>query len=140
MTYLLDTCVISEFVKPSPNPVVFDWVKNADEEALFISVMTLGEIEKGIILLGDTARARWLRDWFDNDIWERFHGRILPIDEAIAFEWGRQQAKFIKIGRPRPVVDLLLAATAISHGLAIATRNTADFDPLMVPVFNPWEN
>jgi len=140
MNYLLDTCVVSELVKPRPDPVVAKWVRANDENALFLSVMTLGELEKGIALLGETNRARWLRDWFDNDIWERFHGRILPIDEAIAFEWGRQQAKFIKIGRPRPVVDLLLAATAISHGMTIATRNTVDFAPLMVPVFNPWEN
>ena len=139
MNYLLDTCVISEFAKPKPNPVVVSWVRAADEDALFISVITLGEIKKGIIRLGDTACARYLREWFENDLKERFHNRTLYVDEAVALEWGRQSAVYEKKGYPRPTVDLLLAATAVVHSLTIATRNTSDFDTLIVPVFNPWE-
>jgi len=138
MNYLLDTCVVSELIKPYPDSAVTNWVRDTDEDALYLSVMTLGEIEKGIALLGNTARMRYLRNWLNNDLWERFHERTLHIDEAVALEWGRQFALCEKNGRPRPVVDMLLSATAVTHGLTIATRNTSDFDSLVVPVFNPW--
>ena len=139
MKFLLDTCVISEIIKPRPNPVVEHWIDKYDEKAFYLSVLTLGEINHGILLLGDSTKASRLRDWFENDLPERFAGRFIHVDKAIALEWSRQKAACKKSGRPRPEVDLLLAATAIVNGLTIATRNTADFDSLEVPVFNPWE-
>ena len=140
MNFLLDTCVISEFTKPFPDSVVVEWVMNGiDEDECYLSVLTLGEIVNGITLLDNHAKARRLRDWFANDLLERFDGRILHIDESIAIEWGRQKAMCKKSGNPRPAADLLIAATAMVNGLTIATRNVSDFSGLDVSIFNPWD-
>ena len=139
MKFLLDTCVISEITKANPKMVVVNWLKNTGENTHYLSVLTIGEINRGILLLGDCEKASRLRGWFEGDLLKNFTGRFLPVDERVAFEWSRQKTAHQKSGRPRPEVDLLLAATAIVNGLTIATRNTADFDSLEVPVFNPWE-
>jgi len=139
MKFLLDTCVISEITKPHPDKVVVDWLAKPGENTYFLSVLTLGEVNYGITLLGDGARASRLRDWFENILRKNFAGRFLHVDDRVALEWSRQKAVCKKSGHPRPELDLLLAATAVANGLTIATRNVSDFNGLDVSVFNPWK-
>jgi predicted nucleic acid-binding protein len=135
--FLLDTNVILELVRRKPDPRVTAWVESADENLMYLSVLTLGEIRKGVASLKDAARRVDLEAWLDGDLVVRFEGRILPVDRAIANRWGRITAQ---VG-PRvalPVIDGLLAATAIHHNLTLVTRNTKDVAATGVPVFNPW--
>jgi predicted nucleic acid-binding protein len=137
MAYLIDTCALSEFTKPKPSPVVDAWFAKVPDAADYVSVLTLGEIEKGIAKLGDTRRRASLEGWF-SELRERFAGRILPIDDAVALEWGRISARADVAGRPIPVVDALIGATAIVHGLALVTRNTSDIARTGAPIVDPW--
>ena len=138
MTYLLDTCVISELVKPRPDVNVVRWVDSVDERKLFLSVLTVGELEKGIAKLQESSRKSDLREWLVHDLGERFSERILPVDAAVAVAWGRIQGEAERGGMKLPVIDSLLAATAEIHRLTLATRNVADFDRCGATVFNPW--
>ena len=138
MTYLLDTCVISELVKPRPDVNVVRWVDSVDERKLFLSVLTVGELEKGIAKLQESSRKSDLREWLVHDLVERFSERILPVDAAVAVAWGRIQGEAERGGMKLPVIDSLLAATAEIHRLTLATRNVADFDRCGATVFNPW--
>ena len=139
MTFLLDTCVLSELVKPRPNEKVVRWVDSVDERKLFLSVLTVGELEKGITKLQESQRKAELQGWLKYDLAERFAGRILPVDSAVAIAWGRVQGQAERAGAKLPVIDSLLAATAEIHSLILATRNTADFDRCGATVFNPWD-
>jgi toxin FitB len=135
--FLLDTNVISELVRPQPEPTVTEWVASADEDLLYLSVLTFGEIRKGIASLRDTSRRVLLEAWLDSDLMLRFGNRVLGIDRAIADRWGRLAAQ----GGPKsrlPVIDGLLAATALHHNLILVTRNTKDVQGLGVPLFDPW--
>lgn len=138
MTFLLDTCVISELVKPRPNENVVRWVDSVDERKLFLSVLTMGELEKGITKLQESLRKADLQEWLEHDLAERFTGRILPVDAAVAVAWGRIQGEAERMGAKLPVIDSLLTATAEIHCLTLATRNVADFDRCGATVFNPW--
>ncbi len=141
MNVLLDTCVISELIRPRPAAPVISWLDSIYEEHLYLSVVTLGELCKGIMRLDqNTRQAGRLQEWLDHDLAQRFQGRILPVDSSIALEWGRLCAAAEQSGRPRPVIDCLLAATARVHGLTLATRNTTDFADTGVAVFNPWQD
>ena len=135
--FLLDTNIVSELVRPRPEPKVTQWVATTDETLLYLSVLTFGEIRKGIGLLKDAARRVALETWLDSDVTLRFAGRILPIDGAIADRWGRLTAQL----KPRslPVIDGLLAATALQHNLTLVTRSTKDVAATGVPLFNPWQ-
>ncbi len=135
MSWLLDTNVISELARPVPNPGVAQWL-TAYEGELFLSVLTLGEVQKGISNLADSKRRRRLASWLDREIRPWFAGRLLPVDERVAVCWGRLQAQ---AGHPLPAVDSLIAATALEHGLTLATRNTVDMARTGVSLFNPWE-
>jgi predicted nucleic acid-binding protein len=136
--FLLDTNVVSELVRPRPNPRVTQWLDSTDEELLYLSVLTLGEIRKGITTLTDPARKMKLEAWLSGNLLARFEGRILPIDRAIADRWG-QIAGFPAVhGSPLPVIDGLLAATALHHNLTLVTRNTSDVARTRVGVFDPW--
>lgn len=137
MNYLLDTNVVSEAVKPRPNPGVLRWLEANDEDRLFLSAATLAELHGGVQRLPEGARKRRLRDWLAADLTERFRGRILPIDEPVAAAWGEILAEREAAGRPILTIDCFLAATARVHQLTLATRNLADFDPT-VPAVNPW--
>jgi len=139
VTFLLDTCVLSELVKPRPNEKVVRWVDSVDERKLFLSVLTVGELEKGITKLQESQRKAELQGWLKYDLAERFAGRILPVDSAVAIAWGRVQGQAERAGAKLPVIDSLLAATAEIHSLILATRNTADFDRCGATVFNPWD-
>lgn len=137
--FLLDTCVISELVKPRPDEKVVRWVDSVDERSLFLSVLTLGELEKGISKLPESPRKTSLKEWLEQDMAERFAGRILPVDAAVAMAWGKIQGEGEKVGTKLPVIDSLLAATAEIHRLTLATRNVTDFNRCGATVFNPWD-
>ena len=139
MRYLIDTCVISELFKKRPAKPVVVWVREQDELSLFISVLTLGELEKGIAKVDDDKRRQTLRDWVDHDLKRRFAGRILAFDYEAACRWGTITGEAEKKGSPIPVVDGQLAATALLHGLTYVTRNTSDVAPSGVPTLNPWD-
>jgi predicted nucleic acid-binding protein len=136
--FLLDTNVVSELVRPRPNPRVTKWLDSIDEELLCLSVLTLGEIRKGITALTDPARKMKLEAWLSGSLLARFESRILPIDQAIADRWGQLAGFLAAQGSPLPVIDGLLAATALHHNLTLVTRNTSDVARTRVGVFDPW--
>lgn len=138
MKYLIDTCVLSELVRPRPDRQVVAWMESCDEEAIFLSVLTLGEIQKGIEKLVPGKRRNELQAWLDRDLRHRFAGRLLEIDAEVALVWGQVQASMERAGTPLPTIDGLLSATAIAHNLTIVTRNTGDFLPGGANVFSPW--
>jgi predicted nucleic acid-binding protein len=136
--FLLDTNVISELVRPQPNAGVVEWIESTDEELLFLSVLTLGEIRKGIAALSQPARKARLEAWLSRDLILRFEGRILAIDHAVADRWGQISGSLALKGSPLAVIDGLLAATALHHNLTLVTRNTRDVELTGVPGFDPW--
>lgn len=138
MSYLLDTCVISELVGPQPDLAVVQWVDSVQEEELFLSAITIGEIKKGIAKLTDSKRKRRLVGWLRDDLLARFRDRILPIDVAVMLVWGQLAADLEKRGRPMPAIDSLIAATCLGGGLSLVTRNESDFAYSGVDVINPW--
>ena len=138
MSWLLDTCVLSEYARKAPAQQVIAWLDEQDEASLFISVITLGEIEKGILKLrkADPRRSQKLTAWLGK-VEQRFAGRILPLDAAALHVWAQIAAHSELAGQPMPVMDGLLMATAQCHGLTVVTRNVQDF-ALYPQVFNPW--
>jgi len=139
MKYLLDTCVISELIKKSPNANITDWILNTDEHDLFVSVLTIGEIHKGIEKLAPGKRKKKLHAWVNQDLCDRFAHRILDFDLSTAITWGVIQAKSEIQGKTMPAIDGRIAATGISYGLTIVTRNISDMEISEVPLINPWE-
>jgi len=139
MKYLIDTCVISELMKRNPNEQLLCWIKEIPEESLYISVLTLGEICKGISKLSDKNKQSILQQWLDNDLMNRFHGRIIHIDKDIAMKWGEISGFSEQKGRKLPVVDSLLAATSIENDCILVTRNESDFKTIRINLFNPWK-
>jgi predicted nucleic acid-binding protein len=138
--YLLDTNVISEFNRRGePNPTVRQWLESADTNTLYISVLTLGEIRFGVNALPPGKRRTQLERWIDYDLPEWFEGRILPVDRQISDRWGALRAEAQAIGRPLAVIDALLAATALHHGVTLVSRNVNDFIVAGLIVVNPWE-
>lgn len=138
MNHLIDTCVISEFTKPRPNPSVVHWLEVQDEMTLYLSVISLGEIQKGISKLEDSSRQQTLRDWLE-DLMERFDGRILPIDADVMLAWGELVGTEQCRGVNLPTIDSLIAATAITHDMPVVSRNVHDLQRCHVTVVNPWE-
>ena len=136
--FLLDTNVVSELIKPKPNPNVTRWIHATDENLFYLSVLTLGEIRKGIASLPDAARRVKLEAWLDGDLVLRFSGRILSVDQAIADRWGRLSGAAVARGTPLPVIDTLLAATALHHDFTLVTRDTQHVQGTLVSSFNPW--
>jgi len=138
VNFLLDTNVVSEWVKPRPDPGVIAWLSQADEDQVYLSVVTLAELRFGIERLSDGQRKRRLDEWLRNDLVDRFDGRVLAVDAAIADAWGRLVARRDDIGRPIDAMDAFIAATADAYGLGLVTRNVADFTPSVATIFNPW--
>ena len=137
--YLLDTNVISELMKARPARSVADWIVSTPEELMHLSVITIGEIRKGIDLLDeDEPRRGALQSWLDHDLRVRFAGRLLSFDEWVAERWGQIEALAKRQRVTLPTIDAQLAATALHHGLTFVTRNTADVRMTGVPLFNPW--
>jgi predicted nucleic acid-binding protein len=132
--YLLDTNVLSETRKKRPDERVLAFLSNATPAALYLSCLSVGELKKGVALKmkSDPSAAKAIAGWVDG-LEINFADRILTVDTASAKLWGEWSAQ-----RPRPVVDTLLAATAVAHGLVLVTRNESDVQDLPVKVFNPW--
>jgi predicted nucleic acid-binding protein len=138
--FLLDTNVISELMKPKPSRKVIAWVDETAEVLMHLSVITIGEVRKGIDLLpDDDPRRAPLQGWLDRDVRIRFAGRLLAFDDGVAERWGQLEALARKRRLTLPTIDAQLAATALHHGLTFVTRNTADVAPTGVPVFDPWK-
>ena len=135
--FLLDTNVISELLKPKPEPKVTTWIDGTDEELLFLSVLTLGEIRKGVMLLPRSARRTALEAWLSKELL-RFSNRILSVDQEVADQWGHLSSLTSARGVHVGVIDGLLAATAIQHNLTLVTRDTRDVGATGVTLFNPW--
>ena len=138
MKYLLDTCVISEFVKPVPHKNVISWIKDISSEMLFLSVVTIGEIRKGITKLPDSKKKQKLTLWL-NTLLEEYKERIIPIDLMVADTWGIIQGNAEKNGKPMATIDGLISATAYTHNLTFITRNEEDFTISKIPIINPWK-
>jgi len=139
VSYLLDTCVISELVKKSPRRRVVDWIDAQEESTLYLSVLTIGELEIGIVKLPASARKTRLATWVRRELTARFSGRVLPIDARIASHWGTITGESEQRGLPLPVVDSLIAETALANDLQIVTRNTEDFARCGVVCVNLWD-
>jgi toxin FitB len=137
MSYLLDTNVISETIRRQQNKLVIGWFEQIPAEALFVSVLTLGELRKGVERLADKKRKEKLRLWLEHELPAWFEGQVLPVNLAVAERWGRLLAE---VGRPVPAIDSLLAATALHYELRLVTRNVGDFDYPGLEVINPWQN
>ncbi len=136
MSYLIDTNVLSELRRKQPDPNVVAWMQVRPRPSLFLSVLTLGEIRKGLERVEDAKRRQALLDWLEVELRHYFVGRLLDIDAATADRWGRLMAQ---AGRPLPAIDGLLAATALQHDLTLVTRNSKDFADVGVRLINPWE-
>ncbi len=135
MSYLLDTNVICELARPTPEPRVVAWFKAVPDEAMFLSVLTLGEIRKGVDLLPPGSRREKLRVWLETGLPAWFGARLLPVDAQVADRWGRLLAE---AGRPLAAIDSLIAATALCHDLRLVTRNAPDFALPGLEVIDPW--
>jgi toxin FitB len=136
--YLLDTNCISEMVRPHPDPKVMEWIEAADENLLYLSVLTLGEIRKGIAALVQSTRRTRLEVWLEMELQTRFSGRILSIDVAVADRWGVLSAQAKRSGKALSAIDGLLAATVLHHNLTLVSRNANDFAATGATILNPW--
>ena len=137
MKYLLDTCVVSEFTKSQANTGLRHWLDSQGQRALYLSVITVGEIQKGITKLEDAARQSAIQDWLEVLI-ERFEGRILPIDMEIVRVWGALLGEEQRNGINLPAIDSLIASTAAVHHMTVVSRNVQDFERCHASVLNPW--
>lgn len=138
MNYLLDTCVISELIKKTPNPKVVKWISEVSENSLFLSVITFGEIHKGIEKLPEGKKKDKLHTWINFDLKDRFKNRVIDLDIKIAATWGKIQAKSEAVGKPIPAIDGLIVATGITYELIIVTRNISDMENSGAILLNPW--
>ena len=139
MKYLLDTCVISEVIKREPNKNVISWLQAQDEANLFLSLLTFGEIQKGIQKDPDQNRKKRLTIWVEEDLKKRFENRIIPIDLKVVTNWGSLQGLAELAGKTMPTLDGLIAVSALTYHCTVATRNTSDMEQSTAELFNPWE-
>ncbi|MBF0620342.1 MAG: type II toxin-antitoxin system VapC family toxin [Magnetococcales bacterium] len=137
MKYLIDTNIISELARAKPNEGVIDWVQSVPQESLFISVLTLGELRKGINKLEPSSKRDRLENWLSHELSEWFGERVVAVDKDVADRWGELLAD---AGRTLPAIDSLLAATALHFDMRIVTRNTKDFQGLTIKIINPWHS
>ncbi len=138
MSYLLDTNVVSEVVKPRPDANVLRWLAETNEDSVWLSVITFAEIRLGVERMAPGRRRAELAAWLENDLPARFDRRILGIGLGVAEAWGKIVARSEKMGRVLPAIDGFLAAIAQVRGLTLVTRNTKDFEPLGIALLNPW--
>ncbi|MBT4504439.1 MAG: type II toxin-antitoxin system VapC family toxin [Gemmatimonadetes bacterium] len=139
MSFLLDTCFLSEFVKKYPDPKVVAWSGQQPESAFHISVLTLGELQQGITQMVASKRKTALEKWFGGELLSRFEGRVLPITDVVAVTWGEIQGEARLKGKPLSAVDSLLAATALIYDLTLVTRNVVDMQGSGARLINPWK-
>jgi toxin FitB len=140
VNFLLDTNVVSEWTKPRPDPGVVRWLAEADEDRIFISVITVAELRHGVERLPAGARRDRLDAWLNEQIPQRFEDRLLAVDAETANGWGRVMARGQAGGRPVGAMDAFIAATAERHDLTLVTRNVSDFNALGLRLVNPWSN
>ena len=140
MNYLLDTCLISELSKSKPDKKVVDWVLSENEAGFYVSVLTFGELHKGIEKLPKSKKKDELRIWIEGELKDRFQNRIIGIDMRVSILWGKIQCVAEKKGKPMPAIDSLIAATGIAHDLIVVTRNVSDMEQSGVTLLNPWES
>jgi toxin FitB len=140
MNYLLDTCLISELAKSKPDEKVVDWVLSENETSFYISVLTLGELYKGVEKLPESKKKEELRIWIEDELKNRFQSRIISIDMRVSILLGKIQCFAEKNGKPMPAIDSLIAATGIAYDLTVVTRNVADMEQSGVKLLNPWLN
>jgi len=138
VSWLLDTCVISELIRPRPKASVVSWIRERNEDELFLSVITVGELEKGIAKLPDSAKRAKLEQWVRRELADRFGDRLLVIDSSVAARWGGIVGASEARGQPLPVIDSLIAATGLQRDLTVVTRNTDDLERCGAHCFNPW--
>ena len=138
MRFLLDTNVLSEFKKPRPDEQVVAWSRAADEDNTFISVVTIGELRRGVALLAKGRRRSEFDEWVREELPRRFEGRILDVTAAVAEEWGELMAGSKLRGLVLEPIDAYIAATARLHALTLVTRNVKDFKNLEIDIINPW--
>ena len=128
MKYLLDTCVISEIIRPLPDKNVVSWIRGKDESSLYLSVLTFGEIEKGIEKSPDIKRRKRLKLWVEEDLKKRFEGRIIPINLEVSVRWGQIQGIAELSGKPMPSIDGLIAVSGLVNNCIVVTRNISDME------------
>lgn len=138
MNYLLDTCLISELAKPMPDKKVVNWLLKEKETSFYVSVLTFGELQKGVEKLPESKKKEELKNWIEDELRNRFQNRILGIDMRVSIIWGRIQCSAEKNGKPMPAIASLIAATGIAHDLTVVTRNITDMEQSGVKLFNPW--
>jgi len=138
MNYLLDTCVVSELIKKNPDTNVLRWISEIEEASLYLSVLTLGEIHKGIEKLPQSKKKDQLHKWVNSDLRERFKNRIIDLDLVAATKWGEVQGKAELVGKPMSLIDGLISATGIVNDLIVVTRNIRDMEQSGVSLLNPW--
>ena len=138
MRLLLDTNVLSEVTKPSPDTNVLGWLDRLDEDRTFISVVSIAEIRRGVALMNEGRRRDSLAEWLSRELPQRFEQRVLPVDEAVALAWGDLMGVAKRRGRGLSSMDGLIGATAIAQSLTLATRNTKDFEGFGIDLYNPW--
>lgn len=139
MKYLLDTCVISEVIKKKPDENVLAWLQAQDENNLYLSVLTFGEIEKGIEKSADQNRKAKLKLWIEDDLKQRFAGRIIPVDMNIVTRWGSIQGISELAGKTMPTMDGLIAVSGVVNNCIVVTRNISDMEQSTAELLNPWE-
>ena len=135
MSFLIDTCALSELTRNNPSPLVSGWFDATPAKSLYLSVLTLGEIRRGVERLASSRRRSRITTWLENELPAWFEQRVLPINGQVADEWGRLTAR---LKNPLPAIDGLIAATALYHRLTVVTRNEPDFAPAGVAILNPW--
>jgi toxin FitB len=138
MKYLLDTNIISELIARQPDERVVAWVDVQDPASIYLSVITIGEIQKGIVKLPASKRKETLAAWLRDDLLARFSGRILSITSEVMLRWGELTGRLEQAGKPLPAIDSLIAAIALQGGYALITRNEDDFKDTGVMLINPW--
>jgi toxin FitB len=138
VNYLLDTNVVSEWIKPRPDALVDRWMRETEEDSLWISVVTFAELRQGIEIMGPGLRRTALEGWLENELPARFEGRIAGVDRPVANAWGVLRARSLKSGHAMEGMDAFLAAIAQVRGLTLVTRNTKDFERAGIDLFNPW--
>jgi predicted nucleic acid-binding protein len=136
--FLLDTNVVSEWVKPRPNDGVIEWLRTVSESELYFSVVSLAEVRQGIERLPAGARRSKLDTWLTDHLVIRFEHRTLTVDTETSDIWGRITARAVRRGLTVEAMDGLIAALALQHDMSVVTRNVNDFAPLGVRLLNPW--
>ncbi|MFT5115601.1 MAG: putative nucleic acid-binding protein [Parasphingorhabdus sp.] len=139
MSFLLDTCVVASFMKPEPSSELFNWLNSVEEERVFLSVMSLGEIQSGISRLANGQRKQNYQQWLETDFLHRFAGRLLSLGERECINWGRISGDASRRGASPGILEAQIAAIAFTHGLTLVTHHEEEFSDLPVSVLNPWQ-